>query len=111
MRHGCSPLIMLAAAGGLFLAASSVSPARAELLVPMDETQTDHLRAYGLTYWTLQQGYHDEWLLNYRGGSFLLPDDARIASEASVRGVRTEQVGGAQLSQIRAEIADNNMES
>ena len=77
----------------------------------MDETQTDHLRAYGLTYWTLVQGMHDEWLLNYRGGSFLLPDESRVASEAAVRGVHVEQVSGSQVAQIRAEIADNNMES
>jgi len=77
----------------------------------MDQAQTDHLRAYGLTYWALQQGLRGEWLLNYRGGSFLLPDDARISSEAAVRGVRTEAVNGAQIAQIRAEIADNNMES
>ena len=102
----------LALAGGLLVAlGSGVSLARAELLVPMDQAQTDHLRAYGLTYWALQQGLRGEWLLNYRGGSFLLPDDARISSEAAVRGVRTEAVNGAQIAQIRAEIADNNMES
>ena len=77
----------------------------------MDETQTDHLRAYGLAYWTLQQGLQGEWLLNYRGGSFLLPEERRIQSEAAVRGVKVEQVSGAQIAQIRAEIADNNMES
>ena len=44
------------------------------LLVPMDRSQQDHLRAYGLTYWTLAQQEKAEWLLNYRGGSFLLPD-------------------------------------
>ena len=48
----------------------------ARLLVPMDDSQTDHLRAYGLTYWVLTHGEQGEWLLNYRGGSFLLPDDA-----------------------------------
>jgi len=102
----------LASAAALLVAlGSGVSLARAELLVPMDEAQTDHLRAYGLTYWALQQGLRGEWLLNYRGGSFLLPDDARISSEAAVRGVRTEAVNGAQIAQIRAEIADNNMES
>ena len=102
----------LAAAGALLVALSSgASLARAELLVPMDQTQTDHLRAYGLTYWALQQGLRGEWLLNYRGGSFLLPDGARIQSEAAVRGVRTEAGNGAQVAQIRAEIADNNMES
>ncbi|HXF58373.1 MAG TPA: hypothetical protein VN539_00945 [Candidatus Saccharimonadales bacterium] len=102
----------LAVTGALLgVLASGAAVARAELLVPMDETQTDHLRAYGLTYWTLVQGMHDEWLLNYRGGSFLLPDEARVASEAAVRGVHVEQVSGSQVAQIRAEIADNNMES
>ena len=100
---------LLAAAALITLAFAR--PGRAELLVPMDESQTDHLRAYGLTYWTLVQGFHDEWLLNYRGGSFLLPDGARIASEAAIRGVRVEQVSGSQVAQIRAEIADNNMET
>jgi hypothetical protein len=104
------PLLLLA--GAILLAPTGrATPAQAELLVPMDETQTDHLRAYGLTYWTLQQGLRGEWLLNYRGGSFLLPDNANIASEAAVRGVRLEAVSGAQVAQIRAEIADNNMES
>jgi hypothetical protein len=100
-------------AGALFLAlvSGAALPARAELLVPMDDGQTDHLRAYGLAYWTLQQGLRGEWLLNYRGGSFLLPDEHRIQSEAAVRGVKLEQVSGAQVAQIRAEIADNNMES
>jgi hypothetical protein len=106
------PFRLLAAAGALLVALLGGSAAaRAEILVPLDETQTDHLRAYGLTYWTLVQGLHDEWLLNYRGGSFLLPDDARIPSEAAVRGVHVEQVNGSQVAQIRAEIADNNMES
>jgi hypothetical protein len=100
------------AAGALLLGlAGASSPARADLLVPMDESQTDHLRAYGLTYWALQQGIRGEWLLNYRGGSFLLPEDPRIASEAAIRGVSAEAVSGAQVAQIRAEIADNNMES
>ena len=112
MRRLPRSVLALAAAGAiLFVSAPGATPARAELLVPMDETQTDHLRAYGLTYWTLQQGHHDEWLLNYRGGSFLLPDNASISSEAAVRGVHVEQVSGAQVAQIRAEIADNNMES
>ena len=104
---------LLFASGAILLAlfAGRVLPARAEILVPMDESQTDHLRAYGLAFWTLQQGLKGEWLLNYRGGSFLLPDEHPIVSEAAVRGVKVEQVSGAQVAQIRAEIADNNMES
>jgi hypothetical protein len=76
----------------------------------MDEAQTDHLRAYGLAYWSLQRGDHGEWLLNYRGGSFLLPDDPGIASEAAARGVKVEPVDDAAASKIYAEIEDNNME-
>jgi hypothetical protein len=89
----------------------SAAPAHAKTLVPMDDRQTDHLKAYGLAYWALSNGHKGEWLLNYRGGSFLMPDDATIQREASIRGVTLEAVGGADEAAIRAEIADNNMES
>ena len=102
-------LLPLLAAGSLTLA--GVRAADARVLVPMDKTQTDHLRAYGLTYWALQRGLHGEWLLNYRGGSFLLPDDAGIATEAALRGVQVEAVDETAVAQIRATIADNNMEA
>src|SRR5690606_41948907 len=46
-----------------------------QLLVPMDDAQRNHLKAYGVMYGALQAGLTGEWLLNYRGGSFLLPDD------------------------------------
>ena len=103
------PVALLAALllGGVLAPAA----ARAKILVPMDDHQTDHLKAYGLTYWTLQRGTKAEWLLNYRGGSFLLPDDAAIEREANLRGVAIEPMGGAEESAMRAEIADNNMES
>ena len=67
--------------------------AHAKLLVPMDEAQTDHLKAYGLTYWVLGQGQKGEWLLNYRGGSFLFADDPAIQREADLRGVAIEPMG------------------
>ena len=44
------------------------------ILIPMDETQTNHLKAYGITFWALEREIPAEWLLNYRGGSFLLPN-------------------------------------
>ena len=92
-------------------AAATPSPARAGLLVAMDEKQTDHLKAYGLAYWALVRGEKLEWLLNYRGGSFLLPEDAATAREANLRGVAFEPMAGAAEAAMRAEIADNNMES
>jgi len=97
---------------GLSLAGVAAPPlAHAKWLVPMDERQTDHLRAYGLTYWALGRGQKCEWLLNYRGGSFLLPDDALTEREANLKGVTLQLVGGAGEATLRAEIADNNMEA
>ena len=58
------------------------------LLVPMDRQQRDHLKAYGLTHWALTQDLRAEWLLNYRDGSFLLPDDDRVLREAALRTAR-----------------------
>src|SRR5439155_679168 len=95
----------LLAAGGLVLALSGGGPARAELLVPMDPVQTDHLRAYGLTYWALQQGFHGEWLLNYRGGSFLLPDNARVSSEAAENVAIARKLGYSKVSELKKAVA------
>ena len=81
------------------------------LLVPMDAKQQDHLKAYGLTYWTLKQGMTAEWLLNYRGGAFLLPDRAEVQREAALRGVTVEAAGAAAVAEIRATIEQSNMES
>jgi hypothetical protein len=85
--------------------------AQARLLVPMDDTQTDHLRAYGLTYWALERGQEAEWLLNYRGGAFLFEDDATLTREANLRGVAIEEMGGAAEAAMRATLLDENMEA
>ena len=59
------------------------------ILLPMDETtQKNHLKAYGITYWCLDKKYKASWLLNYRGGSFLLPDASDIRKECQIRGER-----------------------
>lgn len=98
-------------AAGLSIAAGPVSGRSQELLVPMDRGQANHLRAYGLTYWTLDQGASAEWLLNYRAGSFLLPDNTAIRREAALLGVTVEPVSSAAVQQIRATIAESNMEA
>jgi len=88
------------------------TPASAQwLLVPMDRAQQNHLKAYGLTYWTLTKAMKAEWLLNYRGGSFLLPDRADVRREAAVRGVSIEPMDAAGEASMRATIADSNMEA
>ena len=102
---------LTAAALTILACMAFAAAAHAKLLVPMDEAQTDHLKAYGLTYWVLGQGQKGEWLLNYRGGSFLFADDPAIQREADLRGVAIESMGGGEEASMRAEIADNNMES
>ena len=81
------------------------------LLVPMDRSQVNHLKAYGLTYWTLEQFGRTEWFLNYRDGSFLLPDTRAVRRQAVLRGVTVEPVGGADVAAIRAMIIDSNMDA
>lgn len=91
---------------------AAVSPLQAQhLLVPMDRDQTDHLKAYGLTYWVLDRGEQAEWLLNYRGGAFLLPDQEAVRREAMLRGVRFDAVGAADVARMRGIVAEGNMET
>ena len=80
------------------------------ILIPMDLSQTDHLKAYGIAYWVLKQGINVEWLLNYRGGSFLFTDTKGFRDECTLRGVRFELKNGAQVNQIYAEIESHNMD-
>ncbi len=80
------------------------------LLVPMDLEQTDHLKAYGLTWWTLDNGEKAEWLLNYRGGSFLIPDKQEIRREANLRGVSVFPVNSSDLAGIYTKIENANMD-
>jgi hypothetical protein len=97
---------------GAALVAVRAEPASAQwLLVPMDREQSDHLRAYGLTYWVLDQGTDAEWLLNYRGGSFLLPDAPGVRREAALRGVSTLPIDPSAEARMRATIEASNMEA
>lgn len=77
----------------------------AKLLIPMDENQNNHLKSYGIAYWTLQNGLEIHWLLNYRGGSFLLPHYKEIEDECNIRGVSYEIIAEVQASSILAEVA------
>lgn len=81
------------------------------LLVPMDDAQSNHLKAYGLTYRVLVAGLRAEWLLNYRGGSFLLPDGDPIRRDAALAGVRVEPVADGQVTAIRGELEAGNMDA
>jgi hypothetical protein len=84
------------------------------ILLPMDhETQKDHLKAYGITYWVLSSNVEAWWLLNYRGGSFAFPYNRTFEKECLTRGVSYEVVADGQFNSILNEIADPevNMEA
>ena len=80
------------------------------LLIPMDLAQTDHLKAYGVAYGALQRGINVEWLLNYRGGSFLTEYHPEIENECLIRGVYSEKAGNTEVNRIYATIEQENME-
>lgn len=77
------------------------------ILIPMDESkQKNHLKAYGIAYWILQNDIEVEWLLNYRGGSFLISHYQTIEEECIIRGVSYEVIADVQANQIKSAIAD-----
>lgn len=87
-----------------FLLFCSVAKANS-IFVPMDEKQTDHLKAYGIAYWILRNDMEVDWLLNFRGGSFMCKYHPAIQNELVVRGVSFEIISDAQTNQIITEIA------
>ena len=78
----------------------------------MDLKQTDHLKAYGITYNALTKGIKADWLLNYRGGSFMLDYNNWVANECRIEGVAFEPVSASQASEIYSTVQsdDNNMD-
>ncbi len=78
----------------------------ASILIPMDEEQKNHLKAYGITYWALKNGLETDWLLNYRGGSFLMKYSQTMESECKIRGVSYEVIADAKVTVILNEIND-----
>ncbi len=106
--HGMRTAERLLLAALVFLLA--VPPAFAEkMLIPMDFKQADHLKAYGVAYHALSGGRNVEWLLNYRGGSFLLESDGEIVEYALTRGVSYELPGPSALAKIDETIQNSNM--
>ena len=98
----------------IFLLLFSLNASASYILIPMDaEGQKEHLKAYGLTYWTLEKQVKVKWLLNYRGGSFLLPDSEEIRKECQIRGISFEVISDGKTEQILTEISSpsRNMEA
>ncbi|MDZ4757313.1 MAG: asparagine synthetase B [Bacteroidota bacterium] len=82
------------------------------IFIPMDDTQKDHLKSYGITYWVLAKSVEAEWLLNYKGGSFMFAYTETFEKECKLRGITYQKITDAQSQGIREEIAqpDQNME-
>jgi len=77
------------------------------ILIPMDaEKQANHLKAYGITYWVINQGIEAYWLLNYMGGSFAFPHSRALEAECKVRGVSYQIISDAQWINIRQSISN-----
>ena len=76
------------------------------ILIPMDDSQDNHMKAYGIAYWILQNKIPLDWLLNYRGGSFLIDNYSDVTKECSIRGVSYELIADVQAQKIIAEISD-----
>jgi hypothetical protein len=97
---------------GLLLGLAALAAAEpAMTLIPMDLGQSDHLKAYGVVHRFLQRGGKAEWLLNYRGGSFLLPGDEQVLKDCRLLGVAAGPLSAGELAQARATIATGNMDA
>ena len=80
------------------------------ILIPMDQEQNDHLKAYGIAFWSLKNNITVDWLLNYKGGSFLIDSKENIQDECLIRGVTYYNINSSQINQIYQIIEENNME-
>jgi hypothetical protein len=90
----------------LLLCLTVSSSFASKILIPMDESQTNHLKSYGIAYWILENKINIEWLLNYRGGSFLVDNFPDITKECSIRGVSYQVIADVQAQAIYSEISD-----
>jgi hypothetical protein len=88
-----------------------ITPVSAQkILITMDLKQTDHLKAYGVAFWALERGINVEWLLNYRGGSFMLDHFSAAERELRLRGVTFSNLSPSQATQVYADVDADNMD-
>ena len=90
----------------IFFFAVTLQARAAHILLPMDAKQSNHLKAYGVAYWVLENGIHVDWLLNYRGGSFSFKYAEQLEKECLIRGVSYEVVADGQYTKILSDIAN-----
>jgi hypothetical protein len=107
-NHGFTCILLLLMVTGFWSPAAGQS----KMLSPLDLKQTDHLKAYGIAFWVLQRNGEVDWLLNYRGGSFLTDYSDVLARECRIRGVLFEPASATDAATTYAEVQreDNNMD-
>ena len=81
-----------------------------KILIPMDQSQKNHLKAYGAAFWTLEQEINVEWVLNYRGGSFMIDSYPEVERECRIRGISYEIIGVEKTLIIYNEVETKNMD-
>jgi len=84
----------------------ALSSSAAKILIQMDDSQKNHMKAYGIAYWILQNDIEVQWLLNYRGGSFMIDQYKAIEEECVIRGVSFQVIADVQANSILREIGD-----
>lgn len=94
----------------ILLIITSILIINSEILIPMDKSQSNHLRAYGVIFRALQKQQNSKWLLNYRGGAFLTPDSQAIIDDLSISGVSYENISGNDVASIYATMNEENMD-
>ena len=81
-----------------------------KLIIPMDQSQNDHLKAYGIAFFALNNKINVDWLLNYKGGSFMIDNNSIIKNECILRGVSYNEINATQKNNINQSIEENNMD-
>lgn len=89
-----------------FITVIALRAQAAYLLIPMDDSQKNHLKAYGIAYWIISNDIEVDWLLNYRGGSFMVKNSKTIENECTIRGVSCQVIADVQADAIIQEIAN-----
>ena len=79
------------------------------LLIPMDNSQTNHLKAYGVAFFALEENIKVDWLLNYQGGSFLIANNKKIKEECLIRNVLVKVIAVSQAENIKRSISSNEV--
>lgn len=105
------PIGSMLTAAVLILAVSASFAEAQKILIPMDLKQNDHLKAYGIAFKALEKEVNVEWLLNFRGGSFMMNYSAEIENDCLIRGVTMQTLNASDIVQVYQTIADENMEA